>query len=322
MLLKHVKSFFGAGPVRSTDRAERAEGAEKGFAEESESAKPGSEATKASHPPIKMEGREVSGNTTNGYGVYEFADGERHEGEWRNGKAHGRGTHTFPSGQRYEGEHRDGKQHGRGTHTWPDGQRYEGEYKDGKKHGRGTHTWPDGQRYEGEWQDDQQHGRGKHSWPDGKRYEGEWRNGKTHGRGTWADAGGGSWEGFHSPSSPDALPASTPRSQFITDSAKASPVSFLDDKADVCARSRFVCLVFLSLVHLRACTQSCLSSIFGHALSLVSRPSSGMHSVLSLVFGHALSNVAQCEHVLSERLLYHATLVQVRASREGRFGPE
>ena len=47
MLLKHVKSIFGSGPARSTDLADRAEGAAKGFAEESASAKLGSTSMEA-----------------------------------------------------------------------------------------------------------------------------------------------------------------------------------------------------------------------------------------------------------------------------------
>jgi len=48
------------------------------------------------------------------------------------GKYHGQGTITSPDGDKYEGEFKDGVKHGKGTETFPDGSKYEGEYKDGE----------------------------------------------------------------------------------------------------------------------------------------------------------------------------------------------
>ena len=45
-----------------------------------------------------------------GHGVYEWASGERYEGEWKDDKRNGYGVNHWPSGRRYEGEWRDDKQ--------------------------------------------------------------------------------------------------------------------------------------------------------------------------------------------------------------------
>ena len=50
-----------------------------------------------------------------GYGVYQFADGMRYEGQFSGGKRHGSGVYTYPTGARFIGE-------------WVDGRRVGGEY--------------------------------------------------------------------------------------------------------------------------------------------------------------------------------------------------
>ena len=54
---------------------------------------------------------------------------------------HGKGVKTWGNGQKYEGDWRDGKKLGKGVETLFDGGRkYDGEWKDGKRHGRGVMT--------------------------------------------------------------------------------------------------------------------------------------------------------------------------------------
>ena len=53
--------------------------------------------------------------------TYIAADGDRYEGEWRDGKRHGYGTATTHSGWRFEGGWRDGNRHGYGTVTLSSG---------------------------------------------------------------------------------------------------------------------------------------------------------------------------------------------------------
>ena len=61
-----------------------------------------------------------------GFGKYTYLDGEKYEGDWRNGKYHGQGTYTWKDGQKYEGEWDNGKRTGRGKMNFPDGREYTG----------------------------------------------------------------------------------------------------------------------------------------------------------------------------------------------------
>ena len=70
---------------------------------------------------------------------------------------HGRGTMTHVNGDKYEGEFKNGMHHGKGTYTWGSGpnkgDRYVGEFKDGNWNGKGTYTFKDGRKLVGEWKD-------------------------------------------------------------------------------------------------------------------------------------------------------------------------
>ena len=45
-------------------------------------------------------------------------DGDRYEGEWRNGKYEGKGIYYWNDGDRYEGEFRNGKAEGKGIYYY------------------------------------------------------------------------------------------------------------------------------------------------------------------------------------------------------------
>ncbi len=54
----------------------------------------------------------------------------------------------FSNGNKYEGQTKDGKMHGRGTNTWSNGDKYVGDWVDGSRTGNGIYTWPSGNKYE------------------------------------------------------------------------------------------------------------------------------------------------------------------------------
>ena len=117
-------------------------------------------------------------------------DGERNE----MGEPHGRGISIDTDGDRWEGEFRNGYPDGKGVCEHTNGDRYEGYEVQGKRHGQGKYTWgsgPDkGAVYEGGWQDSLMHGYGIVYYPKEnvdfyKRFEGNFQNGMRHGRGTW-----------------------------------------------------------------------------------------------------------------------------------------
>jgi hypothetical protein len=64
----------------------------------------------------------------------------------------GKLTYVWPDGDRYEGEFKNGRLHGYGAFFWRNGRSYEGEWQDDLPHGRGVFTWPDGSKYKGLWE--------------------------------------------------------------------------------------------------------------------------------------------------------------------------
>ena len=44
-----------------------------------------------------------------GFGKYTYLDGDKYEGEWKNGEWDGKGTYTFPDGGKGIGEFRESK---------------------------------------------------------------------------------------------------------------------------------------------------------------------------------------------------------------------
>ena len=145
-------------------------------------------------------------------------DGNRFEGEWRDGDVvlqRGNGTYVgqvqpesaseklpahAPSKTRPPNSKGVGVvPHGRGVFTCTKGHgkggRYEGEFRDGKQHGRGLAIFESGKWYEGEFRDGEPYGRGVFKFKSGRRYEGEYRDGWRHGRGVCMSADGGGYEG-------------------------------------------------------------------------------------------------------------------------------
>jgi hypothetical protein len=96
----------------------------------------------------------ISGDCKNGYGIFSWANGDEHEGDFKNGKADGQGTRKYWDRDRYIGGYKDGQKNGHGAYYWANGDRFVGEYKDGKRNGRGTKTYADGTRWIGTWIND------------------------------------------------------------------------------------------------------------------------------------------------------------------------
>ena len=66
-----------------------------------------------------------------GFGKYTYLDGEKYEGDWKNGKYHGQGKTTHPNGSKFVGEWKNGRWN-QGTYTDSNGKKHVGEWKEGK----------------------------------------------------------------------------------------------------------------------------------------------------------------------------------------------
>jgi hypothetical protein len=165
----------------------------------------------------------IYGDCYNGYGKYEWSNGDFYIGNWKNGKQDGQGSYTFKNGGKYFGEYKDGARHGSGTYTWIDGEKYSGQWMSDKQHGEGTHyytngttkagiwkegqyqgtitsvtgcifgdcdngygtyVWSTGEKYTGNWSNKKRKGQGDNYFASGEKYSGEWLNDKRHGYGT------------------------------------------------------------------------------------------------------------------------------------------
>lgn len=97
----------------------------------------------------------------NGKGTYEWSNGNRYQGDFRDGLRHGQGTLFEADGLVYVGQWEKGLKHGEGKEFWQKGFAgnhdsqvvYEGQWKDGKKNGQGTLSNPDGATVKGLFKD-------------------------------------------------------------------------------------------------------------------------------------------------------------------------
>ena len=95
--------------------------------------------------PLFVFGQCISGNCDNGFGVWEFSNGDVYKGEFKNLKMEGIGVYNFKeTGHVYRGQWKNDQRHGFGHTTLLDGAYYYGEYKDGKRNGMGTYVFENG----------------------------------------------------------------------------------------------------------------------------------------------------------------------------------
>jgi hypothetical protein len=110
-----------------------------------------------------------------GFGVFEYKDGNRYEGHYSEDDANGHGKLTWSDGTVYEGHFKDGFRDGLGKQIWSDGTVYEGEFSKGKQWGKGKLVWPSGESYIGWFANNRMEGHGIHYAADGTViYDGEW----------------------------------------------------------------------------------------------------------------------------------------------------
>ena len=70
----------------------------------------------------------VKGNCRDGIGTYNYGDGVKYEGEFKEGKKHGNGKYWFSNGDTYEGGYLNGLKHGDGVYIFKNDRIYVGSY--------------------------------------------------------------------------------------------------------------------------------------------------------------------------------------------------
>ena len=127
--------------------------------------------------------------------VMDLPNGDRYEGEFRNGLFNGWGVYTYRNGDRYEGEFADDLKHGKGTYTAADGEKYVGEFVKDRRQGQGTLFLKNGDRYVGSFENGLPQGQGTMTYQNGGRFSGDFNHGQKHGAGTFTYANGDRYEG-------------------------------------------------------------------------------------------------------------------------------
>ncbi|CAI5479607.1 unnamed protein product [Closterium sp. Yama58-4] len=128
--------------------------------------------------------------------VRRYTNGDKYEGETRDGVASGSGVYYFDEAAgKYEGEWADGKYSGLGVESWESGSVYRGEYKRGYREGRGLYQFHTGDAYAGAWARGQSHGAGLQMCADGSTYAGQFSYGLKHGFGIYTFRNGDVYAG-------------------------------------------------------------------------------------------------------------------------------
>ena len=97
----------------------------------------------SSAPELTYEGEKNQEGNYDGKGLISISNGQKWEGQFKDGLPYGQATITFPDGTKYTGEYKNGM----ATYWYKDGQKmYEGRFKDGKQDGKWTGWYRNGQK--------------------------------------------------------------------------------------------------------------------------------------------------------------------------------
>lgn len=136
-----------------------------------------------------------SGKKDDASSLLMFPNGEKYEGEFRNGLCHGWGVYYYANGDKYEGEFDNGLKHGRGTFTHKNGDKYIGEFVNDMMTGKGTLEFRNGDKYVGDIGDGMMNGKGTLWYKNGNKYIGDFKNGMKHGNGQFSFQNGDVYKG-------------------------------------------------------------------------------------------------------------------------------
>lgn len=120
-----------------------------------------------------------------------YNNGDRYDGETKNGQRHGKGTYYYKNGEKYIGDWFTDFETGIGICYLANGnKKYEIDFVYGAKSGKITYYYEDGGRYEGTINNGILSFYGTTYFSDGSSYEGEYKDGKEHGNGKYTNVNG------------------------------------------------------------------------------------------------------------------------------------
>ncbi|XP_008404500.1 ankyrin repeat and MYND domain-containing protein 1 isoform X2 [Poecilia reticulata] len=109
-----------------------------------------------------------------GFGVQEWPDGSKYEGEFLDDFKHGKGRYSWKNGELYEGFFYKDFKHGVGAYSWPSGHKFIGKFYLNRKEGYGCLNYPGGAIFQGLYHSDHRFGPGVLTYPDGYQDVGLW----------------------------------------------------------------------------------------------------------------------------------------------------
>ncbi len=118
----------------------------------------------------------ISGNCIDGYGIYNFNNGDYYKGDYVNGYRTGKGYYKWSNGNQYEGDFLYNTQNGKGIFVWNNGDVYGGDFVNNALQGFGIYLFKNGDKYEGDWVSGVRQGQGKFTFASGIIKEGKWSN--------------------------------------------------------------------------------------------------------------------------------------------------
>ncbi|MCK5849371.1 MAG: hypothetical protein KAH23_00545 [Kiritimatiellae bacterium] len=142
----------------------------------------------------KYEG-EFKNGLFHGWGTFHYLNGDKYEGPFKNDEKYGRGSFVYRNGDRYDGEFRNNVKEGRGKLLLRNGDRYVGDFRNDGIKGKGTYFYKNKNKYTGDFKNGFKHGNGGFIFANGDKYEGEFRDDKRHGKGTYTFGDGGRYIG-------------------------------------------------------------------------------------------------------------------------------
>ncbi len=125
----------------------------------------------------------LNGDCSNGYGTYQYPNGDKYIGDFRQGSPNGRGILYFANGNKYLGDWENNFRQGEGKFIFQVGHIYEGHFKRSQFFGKGKMDFANGDKYTGDWQNNKPNGLGTYFFKTGNRYEGQIQNGRFNGKG-------------------------------------------------------------------------------------------------------------------------------------------